>query len=147
MKLNKIQIKQIPAKLSNIIVKFLKKYGQRVFQPTLCDHLYVFTYPLKFTYVCVSGGLQERECAQQVGADSRVRIVYTRMYARTRETGGVSIYNGDIIADYLRFRVDSRKFSQQKGADRFEVLYKISIEIPFSPRSSLPLRLLLFLFF
>lgn len=71
----------------------------------------MFTRPLKFTYICVRGGLQERDSARQVGADSRVRILYARMYARTRETGGVSIYNGDIIADYLRFRVDSRKFS------------------------------------
>lgn len=65
--------------------------------------------PKIFAYV--RGGLQERDSARQVGADSRVRIVYTRMYACTRETGGVPIYNGDIIADYLRFRVDSRKFS------------------------------------
>lgn len=37
-----------------------------------------------------------------------------------RETGGVPIYNGDIIDDYLRFRVDNRKFWWQKGAGRFE---------------------------
>lgn len=47
----------------------------------------------------------------QVGADSRVRAVYTRVHIYIRETGGVPIYNGDIIADYLRFRVDNRKFS------------------------------------
>lgn len=39
-----------------------------------------------------------------------------------RETGGVPIYNGDIIDDYLRFRVDNRKFCWQKGAGRFETL-------------------------
>lgn len=32
------------------------------------------------------------------------------------------IYNGDIIDDYLRFRVDNRKFCWQKGAGRFETL-------------------------
>lgn len=33
------------------------------------------------------------------------------------------IYNGDIIDDYLRFRVDNRKFCWQKGAGRFEIEY------------------------
>jgi len=63
--------------------------------------------------VCVR--LQERDSAgrscRQVGTDSRVRAMYTRVRIYTRETGGVPIYNGDIIADYLRFRVDNRKFS------------------------------------
>lgn len=35
------------------------------------------------------------------------------------------IYNGDIIDDYLRFRVDNRKFCWQKGAGRFETLPSI----------------------
>lgn len=48
---------------------------------------------------------------RQVGADLRVRAVPTRVHMRTRETGGVPIYNDDIIVDYLRFRVDNRKFS------------------------------------
>jgi hypothetical protein len=79
-------------------------------------------------------GLRERDSAGcscgQVGADPRVRGPRTRVY--TRETGGVPIYNGDIIADYLRFRVDNRKFSRQKGADRFQVLLNIQHRDPSS---------------
>lgn len=48
-----------------------------------------------------------------------------------RGTGGVPIYNGDIIDDYLRFRVDNRKFWWQKGAGRFET--EQSIYLTFSP--------------
>lgn len=73
---------------------------------------------------------KEREKERERDRGARIFVRTGRLRAdralcagiNIRETGGVPIYNGDIIDDYLRFRVDNRKFCRQKGAGRFETL-------------------------
>lgn len=95
-----------------------EKFGKHVIDITR-PSVYVFTRPLKLTNTCVRGGSQERDSARTGRCRFACAVRVHAYVARTRETGGVPIYNGDIIADYLRFRVDSRKFliAEGRGAD------------------------------
>lgn len=99
-----------------------------------CTHTAAARAPLKSNSRAAS---KEREYSRgQVGAGR------ARDFAgiNIRETGGVPIYNGDIIDDYLRFRVDNRKFCWQKGAGRFETLPSIP-RFPLALYSSVQLLL------
>lgn len=98
------------------------KFGERISADTLLGRSFVCAHLEERARVCVHacGGLLERDSAVTFVQTGRCRFaceaVRAHAHAYTRETGGVPIYNADIIADYLRFRVDNRKFSQQKGA-------------------------------